>query len=384
MCSGGAFHWTRNFPLVELTDVGTHLVPSKRGFHPMKLHRCAIACALAFASGNALSQTSSATTAVVADTLIQLYGHLDLSLDSATKGIKPGQTNAPFGTATPTGHLSWQPDISSNLSYVGIRGGRDISSGLRAAFQFGTPIHLSATPRGSVSSPSPDHSVKGALASPHNYRGNAPALGPAPTVSCTDGSFGSAYSIAAAYEAGPAYLIAAYEKHKGVNRTGDELPPFPAAGAVGVVDEQAMKAGVQYKLPTGTTLNAIYERMTRHAPDPTANERQRNGFWLAATQALTPQDDVNLGWAHAGQTPGDPGAGPVDNKANMYTAGYKHHFDRRTNWYAVYARQQNHTGAHYDLGASGHGITTDCHDADGHCFPGTTLQALSVGMQYNF
>src|SRR5258708_23437640 len=177
MCSGGAFHWTRNFPLVELTDVGTHLVPSKRGFHPMKLHRCAIACALAFASGNALSQTSSATTAVVADTLIQLYGHLDLSLDWATKGIKPGQTNAPFGTATPTGHLSWQPDISSNLSYVGIRGGRDISSGLRAVFQFETQIDLSATPGGSVSSSSSDSSVKGALASRNSYLGIAGGFG---------------------------------------------------------------------------------------------------------------------------------------------------------------------------------------------------------------
>src|SRR5258708_26824218 len=115
MCSGGAFHWTRNFPLVELTDVGTHLVPSKRGFHPMKLHRCAIACALAFASGNALSQTSSATTAVVADTLIQLYGHLDRSLDSATKGIQHGQATSPFGTATAPRPFRWQPSISSNL-----------------------------------------------------------------------------------------------------------------------------------------------------------------------------------------------------------------------------------------------------------------------------
>jgi hypothetical protein len=68
----------------------------------------------------------------------------------------------------------------------------------------------------------------------------------------------------------------------------------------------------------------------------------------------------------------------------MYTVGYKHHWDNRTNFYAVYAMQNNHPDAHFDLGASGHGITTDCHDADGHCFPGTKLQAFSVGMQYNF
>jgi len=93
---------------------------------------------------------------------------------------------------------------------------------------------------------------------------------------------------------------------------------------------------------------------------------------------------VNIGWAHAGKTPGDPGVGSVDNKANMLALGYKHHFNQQANWYAVYARQDNKDGAHYDLGASGHGITTDCHDANGNCFPGGKLQGLSVGMQYNF
>jgi predicted porin len=449
----------------------------------MKWNTCAAACALAFASTGVLAQQSGDHTAVVADTLIQIYGHLDLSVDTATKGIKSGQTNAPFGTTTPTGRLGWQPDIASNLSYVGIRGQRDLgTSGLRGLFQFETQIDLAATPGPSVNSASSDPTVKGALASRNSYLGLAGGFGAvklgktdapyktstarmdpfsatvgdynsimgntggdnraefdtrlshavwyespdfagvhvnllyapgqnrasdnsgvasgepactggntaggvlsaAGTGSCTDGSFGSAYSGSVAYEAGPLYATAAYEKHKGVNRTGDEAPPFPALGAVGVVDEQAMKAGVQYKLPTRTTLNAIYERLRRNSPDPAANERQRNGFWLAATQAVSPKDDVNLGWAHAGNTPGDPSAGPVDNKANMFTVGFKHHWDRRTNWYAVYARQQNHDGAHFDLGASGHGITTDCHDADGHCFPGTTLQALSIGMQYNF
>src|SRR5258708_35125875 len=73
----------------------------------------------------------------------------------------------------------------------------------------------------------------------------------------------------------------------------------------------------------------------------------------------------------------------------MYTVGYKHHFDKQSNWYAVYARQANKAGGHYDLGASGHGITTDCKDASGvpgvsgsNCFTGETLQAGSVGWVY--
>ncbi len=138
----------------------------------------------------------------------------------------------------------------------------------------------------------------------------------------------------------------------------------------------------------------IFERLTRKAPLSDFNERQHNATWLALTQKINPKDDLNLGWAHAGKTPGDPaafsradnsvGPGPVDNATNMYTVGYKHHFDKQSNWYAVYARQANHNGAHYDLGASGHGVTTDCHDAAGHCFEGGVLQAVSAGWMYSF
>src|SRR5262252_11230968 len=60
---------------------------------------------------------------VTADTTIQLYGHLDLSIDTMTKGMSEGFTRADGTTAV--GKLGWQPDISSNLSYFGVRGGHD-------------------------------------------------------------------------------------------------------------------------------------------------------------------------------------------------------------------------------------------------------------------
>ena len=154
-----------------------------------------------------------------------------------------------------------------------------------------------------------------------------------------------------------------------------------------------MKVGVQYIVTPNTILNVIVERMTRKAPNANFNERQRNGSWLALTQKITGQDDLNVGWAHAAKTPGQPGfgdsgvttnPGPVDNASNMYTVGYKHHFDKQSNWYAVYARQANKAGGHYDLGASGHGITTDCKDALGGCFGGQTIQAVSLGWMYSF
>jgi hypothetical protein len=192
--------------------------------------------------------------------------------------------------------------------------------------------------------------------------------------------------VAGVYEAGPLYGILAYELHRQANRVSDD------ALNVGVGDEAAMKVGVQYMVSSNTIVNVVLERLTRKNPNSDFNERQRNGSWLAVTQKFSDKDEVNLGWAHAGKTPGQPGGNPgitntpgsVDNASNMYSLGYKHHFDKKSNWYAVYARQQNHAGGHFDLGASGHGITTDCKDAAGNCFTGETLQAVSVGWMYSF
>jgi len=205
---------------------------------------------------------------------------------------------------------------------------------------------------------------------------------------CNDGGYGDAYSVAGVFQSSGLYAIVAYEKHSQVNRSGDD------AVNVAIGDEAAMKVGVQYAFPTNTTVNVIFERMTRNNPNADFNERQRNGSWLAVTQKMSDQDEVNLGWAHAGKTPGQPSGGPggsvtgtpgsVDNASNMYSVGYKHHFDKKSNWYAVYARQMNHAGGHFDLGASGHGITTDCKDATNTCFTGETLQAASVGWMYSF
>jgi len=228
---------------------------------------------------------------------------------------------------------------------------------------------------------SPNNAIN-AAGEPDCTGGGGDGLGP-----CNDGSFGDAYSIAGVYEQGPLYGIIAAELHKRANRESDDLTN------VGVADERAYKVGVQYTLSSNTIINVILEKMTRNAPNADFNERQRNGSWLAVTQKLSGEDEVNIGWAHAGKTPGQPGGnpagitatpGPVDNQSNMYTLGYKHHFDKRANWYAVYARQQNHAGGHFDLGSSGHGVTTDCKSDQNICFTGETLQAISVGMMYSF
>jgi hypothetical protein len=157
--------------------------------------------------------------------------------------------------------------------------------------------------------------------------------------------------------------------------------------------------------------------MHRYVPSSLAfqNERQRNGTWLAITQDITPKDNISFGWAHAFRTPGDPGqhndatlttgdvgAGgptafaPNQNQADMFTTAYKHTLKPGLMWYVDYAATINGSSAHYDLGAGGRGVTTDCHDANStptsgggiganpHCWTGGHLQGVSTGIRYNF
>jgi predicted porin len=219
---------------------------------------------------------------------------------------------------------------------------------------------------------------------------------------CGDGSFGDGYSASATWEGFGLKGIASYEMHKSTNRTGDagQTTAF-GASAVGVGDESAWKVGLKYTFkPTGTTVAGVFEDMRRRDVS-TFNERQRNGFYFSALQRLGAGDDLMAGWAHAGKTPGDPTIGPIDNGADMFAVGYKHWFDPKTTVYLTYAHLSNEAGAHYALGPGGHGVTWDCKDGAGpatgtagagigfigngtNCFTGTTIQAFSLGMTYDF
>jgi hypothetical protein len=138
------------------------------------------------------------------------------------------------------------------------------------------------------------------------------------------------------------------------------------------------------------------------------NERQRQGTWLAITQAITDKDNINFGWAHAFRTPGDPcqhndctlatpdGQGvfaPNHNASNMLTVAYKREIYPGLQWYIDYAATLNESSAHYDLGAGGRGVTTDCHDAFSQLggigsaprtWTGCVVQGASTGIKYNF
>ena len=230
--------------------------------------------------------------------------------------------------------------------------------------------------------------------------GNIPGSGETPAA-CNDGSYGNAYSASLAYSAGALYLTAAMEKHMGVNRTSDLAAFDPNA----VANEQAAKLGVQYKFPTNTTISAIWETMRRDVPAylQYQNERSRDGYWFAISQEVGTADSVHFGWAHAGRANGDPGqhntdAGAnVDNTADLYTLAWRHSVDPNMSLYLDLAMTNNHQYAHYDLGAGGRGVTTDCHDASNpdtsgfdpngnapHCYAGGKLRGVSAGLKYTF
>jgi hypothetical protein len=189
-----------------------------------------------------------------------------------------------------------------------------------------------------------------------------------------------------------------------------------------VADEDAAKIGAIYKFNTGTTVGALVEHMTRYVPGDLQfqNERTRWGTWAFLSQQLTPVDSIHFGWAHAFQTKGDPGQhndctlasppgtpfpapggdgpcfAPNHNQADMVTAAYKHQFSKNLTWYTDIAATFNGPSAHFDLGAGGRAVTTDCHDAaedtsasggvfaGPHCFTGTTLVGVSTGLQWRF
>jgi hypothetical protein len=258
--------------------------------------------------------------------------------------------------------------------------------------------------------------------------GNIPGSGGIGTpggapISCNDGSFGNVFSAAAAVEQGPVYVTGAYERHMNVNRNSDVygIYGYPLPGVVAgydaadVADEDAWKIGAQVKLPTGISVSGIFEDMHRYVPSYLAfqNERQRTGYWLEASQKLTAEDSIHVGWAHANKAQGDPGqhntainpAPPatsggfaggagVDNSANLVTAALKHEFVKDVMAYAAWAATYNAKYAHYDLGAGGRAVTTDCHDAglpasgditsSPHCWAGGKLMGVSVGLAARF
>jgi len=290
--------------------------------------------------------------------------------------------------------------------------------------------------------------------SPDCNGGDNPGDGGLSPIACNDGGFSDVVSSNVSYTREPLYITAAYERHLKVNRQSDmtgiysSAPPSLYTGPITtndpsytgtnttfvnnpgylfwvptafynaeVADEDAGKVGIQYGFfNKKTVVSAIAENMHRYVPGflEWQNERQRLGSWLAGTQASGAFDSLSFGWARAYRTPGDPcqhndcfqtapysapadgdmtGGRAMDNEANMVTAAYRHRIGEGLEIYSDWAGTFNHPYAHFDLGAGGRGVTTDCHDASDtagnqlsnpHCWAGGQLKAFSVGLGKRF
>jgi predicted porin len=240
---------------------------------------------------------------------------------------------------------------------------------------------------------------------------------------CTDGSYGNAYSAALNYKNGPWTAIAAYELHEGVNRHGDDglepgliAPVFLPNGSqvlTGVHNEWAAKVGGGYRFNDGLgdlQLNAFYEWIRREVTpiEQAFNERSRDGVFASATQYIG-KWALSASYAHAFKTPGNPaclsynnvnagevcgtpGVVPVgqyqanlfDDSASQYAIGARYYFNDWASWYVVGSVLTQGPGAHYCLGASGHGYQVCGRDAANDVIGGATISAATTGMTFNF
>jgi outer membrane murein-binding lipoprotein Lpp len=363
-----------------------------------------------------------------------------IGLSSSWGAIKIGKTDAPYknSTAEFNPFAGWIGDYASIMGNSG--GDNRVEFGTRVshAIWYESPTFGGGFKFNVLFAPGQNRADdSGNLASGESdcSGGNDPNSGANPLASCSDGAFNNVVSTSLSYTNGPLYMTAAYEYHQKVNRSSD------LAGAYGIgpggstqdcsaflgpstavnptlaqqqciedtASEDAAKLGIMYHFPSKTTVGVIGERMHRYVPADLAfqNERSRYGTWLVVSQELTPADSLHFGWAHAFKSPGNPGQhndstlvtangagfGPTQNAANMLTAAYMHKYSENLTWYTTAAATFNGPDAHYDLGAGGRGVTTDCHDANAapgginanpHCFTGTTLVGVSTGLRWKF
>jgi predicted porin len=446
------------------------------------------------------------------------YANIDVSVEGSTKGI--ASEVGPDGNP-PVGNMGWMPALSTNLSYIGVRGFQSLRGvPFNFIYQFETQLDIAATSGTSETNSNESNAVKGALTSRNSYvgiakrhwgslmlgktdapyknstmkmnpfyamigdyqvimsntggdnrvefgtrldhsiwyqspqwggfvfnalvspgqnradnndniaagesdctGGNIPGSGGIVPLTCSDGSFGMATSASLTYTKKLLYLTAAYERHENVNRSSDITGIYAsnnaasvALAAQDVATEDAGKVGAMFTLPSKTTFGGVVETMHRYVPADLQfqNERQRLGTWLVTSQDLGHNLSAHFGWAHAFRTPGDPGqhndsnlvppggdpssdatAGPhADNTANLFTVAFKDRLSKSLTFYVDWALTANGPAAHYDLGAGGRAITTDCHDASDsaggmvgsnpHCWTGGNLMGVSTGLDYKF
>ena len=106
------------------------------------------------------------------------YGNIDISFDYAAKNV--GSEPANYAASPPIGNFSWMPELSTNLSYFGIRGFETINkeSDIRLVYQLEAGFDLSATPGTKETNSAQSNTVNGGLFSRNSFVGfSSPTYG---------------------------------------------------------------------------------------------------------------------------------------------------------------------------------------------------------------
>ncbi|MGC1693676.1 MAG: porin, partial [Pseudolabrys sp.] len=120
---------------------------------------------------------------------ITAYGQLDVSLDAATKNTGGALTRQPQGDST-VGNFGWMPDISTNISYLGVRGFQRIpTQSFNFVYQFEAGIDISANPGIKQSNSNLSNQVNGGLFSRNSYIGLASPSWGAIKIGKSDGPY---------------------------------------------------------------------------------------------------------------------------------------------------------------------------------------------------
>ena len=381
----------------------------------------------------AVAQLESQVDIAAAPTERAAFGTRDsyLGLEGPWGAIKAGKSDTPYKKAT----NAWDPfsrtlgDYNSIMGNTGGDNRAEFDWRMNHAVWYESPIfsgfQFSAlfSPGQNYAKDNSDYSYGDYFqcngASTRGSGSNFPGTGGAVPGNiggngCTDGSFGNAYSAAMTYKNGPFFAMAAYELHEQVNRHGDDglepgqiAPVFLADGSqvfTGVHNEWAAKVGggVHFNDGIGDLQLATYYEWIRREVTPIEepfNERQRDGVFASATQHIG-QWALSASYAHAFRTPGNPAmlsvndpvlapaatlqANLFDDSASQYAIGARYYFNSWASWYVVASQLNQGPGAHYCLGASGHGYQVCGRDAANDTIGGATIKAATTGMTFNF
>jgi predicted porin len=106
--------------------------------------------------------------AVAGGGVVSVYGNLDVSFDYATKGLKSDYGD---NGGMPVGKMGWQPAISTNLSYVGVKGTHPLQPDLNFVWQLEAGFDVSATPGTKQTTSNESDAVTGSLFSRNSFVG---------------------------------------------------------------------------------------------------------------------------------------------------------------------------------------------------------------------